>query len=204
MCSHPINASPARKEELLQTVLKPVDSTEEGTWYVDVGLEIMLEGQALLWTTQGHGKILSDFLDIPITKAEAIIANHYCYARDVSTHLTAISGFRCHFANHKDGEGVGRLFCAYAQGYMSNKCQTYHPKLGRYGKTLTVQMAVNGNPPRFLQGLSTVNRDAGRRVDVAGRFEGCFPLVVVLEALQRASAQIVERCMVCYRRKIWW
>jgi hypothetical protein len=203
MSNHQIDAAPHVVTRLLDSVLCQVDRTE-GTWYGDIGLEFMLQDQALLWSTAGHQILLSHLLDISRDEANTIISNPRCYSRDVTTHVMSLSGFRVNFSQHQQGLGAGPLFIAYAQAYQSDKNQTYHPEGSRFGKTLTAKVAVQGNPPPWCQKLLGVFGDAAQRVDVATRFEARVPLDFIDFALRRVDLRVIKRTIACYKRELWW
>ncbi|KAF9522442.1 hypothetical protein CPB83DRAFT_899623 [Crepidotus variabilis] len=203
MCSHPITATREEKARLLNLVLHQVD-TRHGTWYADVALEFMQAGQALIWTTVGHQRLMEHLLGMdPEDAARYASGRNTRYARDTSTHILALSGFRADFSAEATG-GVGHNFVAYAQGYMTDKQQTYHPEGGKYSKTLTVKLAVIGNPPGWCQSGLRVMGDAADKVDVATRFEKRLPLVCVEDAFSQVDMTVVKDCMVCYKRELWW
>ena len=200
MCCHSINAPEAEKNRLIDLVLQQVD-TEEGTWYADIGIQFMLQDQALVWTTNGHKKLLSHLLQITPAEANRFISNPLCYKRDITTHVMSLSGFRTDFSQ---GFGTGPLFVAYAQAYQTDKQQTYHLEGSRFGKSLTTKVAVQGNPPPWCQSLLSVYSDAARVVDVATRFEVRVPLQFIGLALTQVDRRLLKTTMACYKRELWW
>ena len=200
MCSHSINAPEAEKNRLIDLVLHQVDTTE-GTWYADIGIQCILQDQALLWATNGHKKLLSHLLGITPAEANSFISNPRCYTRDITTHIMSLSGFRADFSQ---GFGAGPLFAVYAQAYQTDKQQTYHPEGSRFGKTLTGKVAVQGSPPPWCQSLLRVYSDAAPVVDVATRFEVRIPLEFIGNALTHVDQRLLKTTMVCYKRELWW
>jgi hypothetical protein len=203
MCSHSIAADADEMTRCHNLVLNQVDTTN-GTWYGDIGLQFMLEGEALLWSTNGHRQLLQHLLDISSDEAHAIISNPRCYSRDITTHIMSLSGFHCDFTHYQQGDGVGPLSIAYVQAYQSDKSQTYHPEGSRFGKTITAKIAVQGNPPPWCQSLLRVYGDAARRVDVSTRFEARVPLAYITDALISVRMSAIKRTMACYKRALWW
>jgi len=195
--THLISRSPERRRRILESVTEDID-TRYGTWYIDVGLELILGGQALLWSTDAHSLILQAAVGICENQANTIISMQSKYSRDVSTHLESVSGFRAILGAHNPISAV------YVQAYTSDKSQTYHPENGRYGKTLTPKVAMHGNPPPWCQSLLNLYRDAARNVDVAARVEVRCPLEFAEHCLVTFPEETIRRSVICYRREIWW
>jgi len=198
--THPISTPPAERLRLLQSVTKDIDTTY-GTWYVDVGLEFILGGQALLWSTDSHSHVMQAALGLNTHEANSLMSKRSKYVRDVSTHLESVSGCRV-ILDDKITNNL--LSSVYAQLYMSDKSQTYHPENGRFGKTLTIQEAMHGNPPPWCQNLLNLYRDAARNVDVAARIEVRCPLEFAEECLTSFPEETIRTSLICYKREIWW
>jgi len=198
--THPISTPPAERLRLLESVTKDIDTTY-GTWYVDVGLEFILGGQALLWSTDSHSQIMQAAFGIDAREANSIMSKRSKYFRDVSTHLESLSGFRVVL---DDNSMNNRVSAVYGQAYESSKSQTYHPENGRYGKTLTLKEAMHGNPPPWCQNLLNLYRDAARNVDVAARIEVRCPLEFAEECLIAFPEDTLRTSLTCYKREIWW
>lgn len=196
--THPISTSPQERLRVLRSVTEGIN-TRYGTWYIDVGLEFILGGQALLWSTDAHSRIIQAALGIDERTANTIISTRSHYVRDVSTHLESLSGFR---ATLKDDDNF--ISAVYMQVYTTDKSQTYHPENGRYSKTLTPKVAMNGNPPPWCQSLLNLYRDAARNVDVAARIELRCPLNFADECLLAFPEDTIRASLTCYRREIWW
>ncbi|KAF8965663.1 hypothetical protein BDZ97DRAFT_771108 [Flammula alnicola] len=171
----------------------------EGRWFIDVGLEFSSPNQALIWNTLGHSHLLEAALDITSNEANKIMSNVRKYAKDCSTHLTSLSGFRAAFQN-----GIGPCKTTYLQVYTTDKSQTYHPEKGNFGKTITPKEAMKGNPSPWCQQLTYLYHDAAQRVDVYARIEARCPLKLQSECLVGLPADVVRRAVSCYRREIWW
>lgn len=198
--THPISKSEAERLRILKSVTQDIDTTS-GIWYIDVGLEFILGGQALLWSTDSHSQIMQAALGIDAREANSIISTRSKYFRDVSTHLESLSGFR---AILDENSRNNRVSAVYVHAYTSDKSQTYHPENGRYGKTLTLMEATHGNPPPWCQNLLDLYRDAARNVDVAARIEVRCPLEFAEECLITFPEDELRTFLTCYKREIWW
>jgi len=198
--THPISAPQAERLRLLELMTEDINTTY-GTWYVDVGLEFILGGQALLWSTDSHSQIMQAALGIDASEANSIMSKRSKYFRDVSTHLESLSGFR---AILDDNSWNNLVSAVYIHAYTSDKSQTYHPENGRYGKTLTLKEAMHGNPPPWCQNLLNLYRDAARNVDVAARIEVRCPLEFADECLVSFPEDELRASLTCYKREIWW
>ena len=198
--THPISTPRVERLRILKSVTKDIDTTH-GTWYIDVGLEFILGGQALLWSTDSHSQVMQAAFGIDAQEANSLMSKRSRYIRDVSTHLESVSGFR---VTLDDNSRNNQVSAVYGQAYHSDKSQTYHPENGRYGKTLTMQEAMHGNPPPWCQNLLNLYRDAARNVDVAARIEVRCPLEFAEECLTSFPEEIIRTSLVCYKREIWW
>jgi hypothetical protein len=196
--AHALSTGIRGRRDGLTKVLGLVDASRGGTWYIDVGLEFIIQGEALLWSTHAHSRILAEAVSINREEADSIISNVWKYSKDINTHLTTLSGFRASV------EDVGPISVAYVQVYTTDKTQTYNPEGRRYGKTLTPRVAMDGNPPRWCQSLQNLYHDAALNTDVAGRIEVRCPLEFAEDCLLYISDDLIRTSLICYRRDIWW
>ncbi|TFK62861.1 hypothetical protein BDN72DRAFT_776612, partial [Pluteus cervinus] len=182
--------------EALGDLLRRLDATQ-GHWWVDVGLEVMDRGRALLWRDDSHVDIIAEALGIPAVDA-APLRRSRDYERDICSHLSSISGFRlkCH--------GRGPFEAAYLQAYTTDKAATYHREGRTYAKTLTTNMAMKGSPPDFCQSLRATYEDCSRHSDVAARLEIRVPLHHAARVLTNPRQAHFRSSLVTMSRNVWW
>lgn len=195
---HPMTAPEEQRHHILGEVTQDVD-TSYGDWYIDVGLEFIIGGQALLWSTDAHSRVLQAAVGISARQANDIISQPSKFTQDVSTHLPSLSGCRAILDPTLNPLGI-----VYGASYTSDKSQTYHPENGRFSKTLTPKIAMHGNPPSWCQSLLNLYRDAASNVDVAARLEVRVPLENAEQCLVTFPEDVIRESLVCYKREIWW
>jgi len=196
--THPMSMSPQDCIRVLRLVTEGIN-TSYGTWYIDIGLEFILGGQALLWLTDAHSKIMQAALRINESMANRVISRQTKYVQDVSSHLQSLSGFR---AILKADNNL--LSAVYMQIYTTDKSQTYHPENGQYGETLMPKEAMHGNPPTWCQSLLNLYHGAACNVDVAARIEVHCPLEFAEDCLVVFPKDTIWTSLTCYHCKIWW
>ncbi|PPR00729.1 hypothetical protein CVT24_000953 [Panaeolus cyanescens] len=186
-------------DEAMETALAGLTTKPGDSWYMDVGLEYVVDGTALLWSTDQHIDILVSSLGIPIEDANRIVCRRgTSYTKDPATHLTTLSGFRT-----TTGDFGGHMSATYLQAYTTDKAQTYQPNGLTYGKAITPKQAMDGTPPPFCVALQNTYHQAKSNVNVATRLEVRVPLSSAQEAL-RSPPDSLWQGMVSYSRELWW
>lgn len=183
----------------LENFLEDLD-TRFGTWYIDVGVELIDLGRALLWRTDAHSLVAQHVLGINRRTANRITTPGRTCTRDLSSHLMDISGFRSHITTTNGGpyESV------FIQIYTTDKSATYHPHGTHSSKYITVQMAMKGTPPAFCTGLEHVYRSAATTKNVAARVEVRVPLRHACAVLMNISDNVIRQSLVSFSQNIWW
>ena len=178
-------------------------NTTSGTWYIDVGLEFIKAGKALIWSMDANAQVLAEALSIDLEDAHAVVRNRRQFSQDTSTHLLALGGWRARW-DHGDEPGLGDCDVVFGQAYTTDKIQTYHPEHGKYGKTLTAKAAIDSNPSKWCQKILDIYNDASTTTDVAARLELQCPLDQALCCLASFSRQVLRNALVSYQRQLWW
>lgn len=184
----------------LEILMDTID-TRSGHWWVDVGLEFSMPDKCLLWRTDGHNRLAAEVLQIGRERAGRITTPGRHCQRDLSTHLTDVSGFRASVASRQTDE----IQATYIQAYTTDKSVTYHADGRHHAKYITGPMAMKGTPPQFCNSLLAAYGVAMQEADVAARVEVRVPLAVarrvMVDGLPRATYQ---RCLIVYPRSVWW
>ena len=174
--------------------------TDEGIWYIDVGLEIYEERYAYQWASSSHQRILENILNITPEDAAKIFRPGRFYFQDISSHFLDISGFRA-----TTGIAPGQQVIQYIQCYTVDKSVTYHPdNRGHFAKFMTTNMAMQGDPPKFVSNLYEAYLNASDHIDCAARIEVRLPIFNSTNVLLGLDPQLVQESLLRFRRKLWW
>jgi hypothetical protein len=197
-----ISADFALTEFLLDARI-PVEATYEGMWWIDIGLEISSdEGACLQWRTSSHFHIVKEILQITDQHAQRITSlGSTKYARDMVSHLTAVSG--CRIEPGVQAEGPFRA--AYVQMYTTDKAITYNPDGKYHGKAMTLENAMGKvQPPHFVEGLFDVYRNAVSSNGSNARVEVRVPLDFAKTVLLDLDVGVIRQSLLSFTRDEWW
>ena len=174
--------------------------TQDGIWFVDVGLELWESGYAYQWTTDSHARIVSQVLGVTDTEAIRLTRPGRRYNRDLSSHFLELSGFRSTTGDYPGPHGV-----QYIQCYTIDKAVTYHPdRHGHSSKYITTQLAMTGDPPAFIQSLYNVYKNASVSNDCSARIEVRVPMENAALVFLGVSVVDLRNYIARFRRNIWW
>ncbi|TFK32541.1 hypothetical protein BDQ12DRAFT_772989 [Crucibulum laeve] len=183
----------------------PIEATqdEQEQWYIDVGLEFYnAQHKCLQWRTDSHFHIIQDILNINDRTAQRITdIGSSKYSRDLSTHLTAVSGCRV----EPGSRGKGQYEAVYVQMYTTDKAATYNPE-GRFHGSATTCKEVMGitQPPEFCQKLFKLYQNASERIYSSARVEVRVPIKHATTILQNFSTPLIRTSLLIFDREIWW
>lgn len=161
--THSIATGPARQalsDFMDQNELDPQLIHSPSPWWIDVGLEVdSKDGNCLAWRTDSHFYLVREFLNIAQRLADKITTpGSSKYTRDMTSHLTAVSG--CRIAPGYVGRGA--LKVRYFQAYTTDKSHTYRLDRGRYAKFITGDSILKGRDQDYVQSIYTLYRNASR------------------------------------------
>ena len=194
------NPNQADSQTALELFLADID-TNDGTWFVDVGLEISENAKVYQWRTDSHASVLQEVLGINRRQADsATNPSNWRYSRDMSSHILDLSGCRVDLTSGQKGPHM----VEYTQLYTTDKAVVYHLERGRHSKVMTGHEAIRGKPPKFTEELYAVFFNSRNEVDCAARAELRVPLAQAASALLGISNAALSRSLVVYPRKIWW
>jgi hypothetical protein len=194
------NPTVAMAAQQLDQLLQPLN-IHDGTWYIDVGLELSQQGLAYIWRSDGHRHILANMLPLALNRAtSATDPNSWGYQQDLSAHLMDLSGCRVDLRGGERGQNL----VEYVQLYTTDKATTYHLERGRHSKHMTGTMALDGNPPRFIESLYGVFQNACQSIDVAARIEFRVPLAAARQVLLGMDNAAMSQGLVVLPRVDWW
>lgn len=198
-CIHTLDDPEWITDEALAAAKAGLEVTNGGTWYIDVGLEYIMDESCLLWSLDQHVHILASTLNIGNDDANRIVCRRgTTYSKDPATHLYSLSGFRT-----TTGAFGGQYGAVYVQAYTTDKSQTFHPHGYNSGKAISPKHAIEGTPPDYISQLKTTYQSAQSNIDVAARLEVRVPFSQAENVLRNPPDTLWEG-MVCYPRELWW
>jgi hypothetical protein len=174
----------------------PLEATYEGIWWIDVGLEITSDDDACLqWRTSSHLQVVKEVLQIPERQAKRVTSfGSSTYARDMVSHLTAVSGCRI----EPGVEAQGPFQAAYIEMYTTDKGKHHR-------KAMTIKTAMSRTqPPSFIEWLvnlytKNVDDDSSK-----ARIKVRVPLDLARTALLGLDIGTVRGGLLSFTRSEWW
>ena len=204
---HDMDIQSARNtlQDFLQENSIVEEYTEEGLWYIDVGLEIRsLEGMCLLWRTDSHPHVVKHVTRLSEQHATRITnPGSQQYARDLSSHLLDVSG--CRITPGRQGEGCFHV--SYLQLYSTDKSLTYNPEGIHFSKAMSCADAIGRDqPPSFTSSLFQLYRNAAlhNNSNANARLEVRVPLRWATSVLLDFSPQLIQDSLVAFSNNSWW
>lgn len=179
--------------------------TEEGQWWVDVGMQFSIEGRVLQWRADCHTLIVQRTFGC--TEADATILTEFGsahYKRDLASHVADLAGCRLEPGKYVTDPEVNPHGITYLQAYTTDKALTYHVGKHVHSKHLTPKSAIRGNPPDFCSSLYQAYWAAQDRNDCAARVEVRVPLENATSVLLSFRPRLLQRCLVNLNRQRWW
>jgi hypothetical protein len=173
-----------------------------GDWWIDVGLQISSDRKdCLAWRTDSHCHVVEEVLDIPNQHAERITSiDSSKYSRDLTSHLTAVSGCRITPGTRAEGP----FSTKYLQLYTTDKSLTYRPDNGHYGKYITCQDVMAGKADSYCEKLYNVYQSAIEDNFSLARVEVRVPIKHATEVLLSLTNRTICKWLVSFSRVEWW
>jgi hypothetical protein len=187
-------------DRLLDQVKYPREELT-GTWFIDVAIELIILGKAVVWRADGYAVIMQRLFDIPERVVDRVSHNKYNFEKDVSQHLTEVAGFRAHFS-----KPVGPFEVSYMQAYTTDKSLTYHPTARHFAKFLTGQAAMDPQSD-YTTNLLAAYEEAKGKNDVAARLEVRVPISKAADVLRLTpgfTEDVLMRTILIFPRQLWW
>lgn len=189
--------------EELMTMNNIADNAfEEGRWWVDVGLEIAsLWEDCLAWRTDSHYHVVKNVLDIRTSHARRITQpGSSKYMRDLTSHLTTVSG--CRISPGVRAQGPHEA--VYFQMYTTDKSITYRPDGNHFGKFLRGQDIIKGKSDDYCHDLYEVYREASEKNYSLARVEVRVPLSNTNDVLLDLDVDVFRNSLVSFDPSVWW
>ena len=194
-------AREALMEFLRSVSLNPERVSLNGSWWVDVGVEISSEENCLAWRTDSHVHLAKAICGIDDLNARRITSRRSSkYARDMISHLPQVSG--CRIQPGVRGQGPNQV--AYLQLYCTDKSLTYRVDKGHYGKFITCDDIVKRKADKFLDSLYLLYINAADRHNAHARMEIRVPLQFAPRVLLDIDNGLLFESLVSFPAKEWW
>jgi hypothetical protein len=198
----PVAADQALEKFLEDNAIQWLNVFAEANWYVDVGLEIASEDQnCLAWRSDAHSRIVRHLGGLSFNQANRITKpGSSQYYRDLTSHMTGVSGFR--IAPGTNGRGTYGLH--YMQAYTTDKALTYRPDGTHAGKYLTVKQIVDKKAEKYLDDLYKLYLNSAKDNYSCARVEVRVPLTNASDVFTDVFMHSLERYLVLFPRQAWW
>ncbi|OBZ78019.1 hypothetical protein A0H81_02879 [Grifola frondosa] len=174
-------------------------------WWVDVGMEIQLDGHVLQWRTDAHERIVQQAAGCQTLQEARRLKGSGRYHVDTSAQLTELSGFRLDIKDSR------RRKVVYINCYTTDKSATYLHDNGRFAKYTTPEELLLGDYEKAKNWLSSLQRqfnDAIDKVNGHARLEVRTKFDQALNALRHTRellpAELGADALVAIPRKEWW
>jgi hypothetical protein len=176
-------------------------NVEEGDWYVDVAVELLLKDKATVWRADSYRPIMMDLLEFSERETNSAVSNKWLFQLDLNQHLTQVAGFRATCP-----KPTGPYEVVYVQAYTTDKALTYQPEAENFGKTLRARHAMEGGGegPSYTNHLLDSYVEARDTIDVAARLEVRVPLRHAAKVLLSVSREVYRQTALVFPRQLWW
>ncbi|KAF9444082.1 hypothetical protein P691DRAFT_778498 [Macrolepiota fuliginosa MF-IS2] len=190
-------------EFLTEAQLSP-DAVTAGDWYIDVGIEVSSSvGDCVQWMTASHSDLVQQALRIPEEHANRITRiGSSKYSRDLSSHLTALSGFRI----VPGAQAQGEFEATYIQAYTTDKSVVYNPEGRHHAKFLTTKEALScqDHPTQTIGGIYSIYAGARDANSSSARLEVRIPFRFATDVLLEFDSDVIRRSVCVFAREDWW
>ncbi|KXN83946.1 hypothetical protein AN958_00784 [Leucoagaricus sp. SymC.cos] len=202
---HHVDATSAQYylSEFIESAHLSDEIYEEGTWYVDVGIEVSSpSGDCVQWITASHRHIVQQALRIPMNHAIRVTKpSSSLYARDLSSHLTSLSGFRLRPGARVQGE----FEAAYVQAYTTDKTVVYNIDKGRHSKFVEAKDVMETkNLDNNVGSILKIYEAAATANPLKARLEVRVPLSKAPHVLTQFNPTVMRNCLCTFPWADWW
>jgi hypothetical protein len=200
-------------EEMLEAHCFHPDALITGDWWVDIGLEIASwidiglgpnkrkAPQCLAWRTDSHHRIVKSTLAISTAAATRITRpGSSKYIRDMTSHLTAVSGCRISPGVRAEGPFQAK----YLQLYTTDKSVTYHLEGAHCSKFIKGGDILKGKADDYCHDLYELYRQAAGKNHSLARAEIRVPIEHATRAMVNVHINTMRDCLVSFGRVVWW
>jgi len=173
-----------------------------GTWWIDVGIQVMSSNKdCLAWRMDSHGHIVKEVCNLSAEHAQRLTSiGSSQYTRDMTSHLPQVSG--CRIAPGIQGRGPHQV--AYVQLYCTDKSLTYRVDGKHYGKFITCSDVVKGKADKFINSLYALYINAIDNNNAHARIELRVPVRFATDVLLDLDEDVICAALVSFPSVEWW
>jgi hypothetical protein len=174
----------------------------EGTWFIDTAIEVSSSiGNCLAWRTDSHYNIIRKAVPgLDDDTAERITRlGSSKYARDIVSHLPAVSGCRVNTQTTRGDRNI-----VYVQLYTTDKAHTYRPDQGHFGKFITPEDILKKKAPAWISNLCMLYNNASDGGSAHARLEVRTELPHAVDALLDIEESVYRRSLISVPCEPWW
>lgn len=189
-------------------VLRRLSPTEvQDDWFVDVALEVHEPGHCLMWSTEGHCRVIEHALPSLDEEQARSLTHSSKFILDPAAHLTAFAGFRLEPGRLGSSDHV-----TYLNVYTTDKAATYQLNNGVYRRRTCTDLLPK-NIDKLLKDIDTItdtlsicggHNDDGDTQDGAARLEARVNIAFVEQTLTSMSTEVIDSCIIAVPSILWW
>lgn len=171
-------------------------------WVADIGNEIRVKGQVVLWASNNHGGLIRKALPKLNARLRASLMSAELYQRHPTAGLSDVAGFSLRPGSLGSEDKV-----AYVQCYTTEKNMVYQLHEGIFDKHRPSELAP-GNIDRLIKNVGEATMMMKRCMD--GGQEGCarmevrVPVLDCEEYLRGLEHELVQQSVVVVPSELWW
>ena len=199
----PESATLYLQQYLMDSALPPQSVGVVGEWFIDVGIQISSDdGGCLQWMTDTHNEVIQQALRISRETAVRISEPGFSkYQRDLSSHLTAVSGFRV--SPGANAEGI--FEAKYLQAYTTDKAVVYNIEGNRHAKFVGMKEAMGTeHPVPSINNIFTLYHGARTTSSSSARLEVRVPYVHADQVLLEFDVDALREFLCSFTMEDWW
>ncbi|KAG5649046.1 hypothetical protein H0H81_006771, partial [Sphagnurus paluster] len=173
----------------------------EGDWWIDVSIEVnSVVESCLAWRTDSHYHITKAACNLEEHVAQRItIPGSGSYARDLVSHMPAVSGCRIETSSRSRGP----FQVAYLQAYTTDKSLTYRHDSGHHARFTTALEALTGKASSFVDSLYDLYNNAAETTSSLARLEVRVPLAQAALVLLDINEDLFHHSLISIPREVW-
>ncbi|KAM5530101.1 hypothetical protein V8D89_016230, partial [Ganoderma adspersum] len=204
--SDPDARSAALDRVLDPLVLRDIGAAELATdWFVDVALEVHEPGHCLMWSTEGHSRVIEHTLPSLDEEQAQSLTHSSKFILDPAAHLTAFAGFRLEPGRLGSSDHI-----TYLNVYTTDKAATYQLNNGVYRRRSCTDLLPK-NIDKLLEDIDKITEtlsicagDDGDTQDGAARLEARVNIAFAEETLISMSTEVIDSCIIAVPSILWW
>ena len=180
-----------------------VEADRFDQWHVDIGVELAIPGHVLQWRTDAHADLLTHALRTITPQQAARMVAGQKYARDLSSHIFDLSGFRLSPRANAD-------HVAHVNVYTTDKTVTYQLHDGIFSRHSAADLLpkkinkIIRHTDLIGQTFSDCAGVNGEAQDGTARLEVRVRLDHANQCVRPLTDDLLTGALVAYPDTVWW